>query len=218
MGEGGIKMLPTKVQAILDWPPLTDVSATRSFLGLCNYYRRFVSGDSTIAAPLFDLLRIDKPFQWTDVEQQSFDQLKQAMTSAPVLALPDYSKEFYICTDASGYGIGGVLCQLYGSVYRPLMFLSHKLTGAELNWPTHDTELYAIIYTLKQCRPYLDNKRVNIITDHQSLIYIQRQPKLTAKQARWNAYLANIDCHLLYQPGKNNVLADALSRRADHNK
>ncbi len=216
VGNGGIRMLPTKVQAILDWPILTDVTSVRSFLGLCNYYRRFVNRYSMIAAPLFDLLRADKPFAWTQSQQQSFDQLKQAMTSAPILALPDYNKEFYICTDASGYGIGGVLCQLYDSVYRPLMFISHKLTGAELNWPTHDKELYAIIYTLKQCRPYLDNKRVNIITDHQSLIYIQRQPKLTAKQARWNAYLANFDCVLMYQPGKNNVIADSLSRRPDH--
>lgn len=215
VGHGGIRMSPSKVAVIHQWPKPESITDVRSFLGMCNYYRKFVRNYSLIAKPLFDMLRGEATFNWSSSAQHAFDTLKQCMSTEPVLVLPDPLKQWFIFTDASGYGIGGVLCQLYDTSYRPIMFVSHKLTETELNWPTHDKEMYAIIYTLKQCRPYVEGKRVTVITDHNSLIYMHSQPKLSARQARWNEYLALFDVHILYKPGRTNVVADALSRKPD---
>ncbi len=215
VGNGGIRMSPSKVDTIHKWPIPQSVTDVRSFLGMCNYYRKFVRNYSIIAKPLFELLRNNTTFKWSTDTQNAFDTLKRCMSAEPVLVLPDHNKEWYVFTDASGYGIDGVLCQQYDTSYKPIMFESHKLSDTELNWSTHDNEMYAIIYTLQQCRPYIESKRVTVITDHNSLIYMHKQPKLSAKQARWNEYLALFDVHILYKSGRPNVVADALLRKSD---
>ncbi len=174
VGNGHIKMCASKVDTILQSPtPPTPTSVThvKSFLGLCNYYRKFIRGFSTITSPLTDITKNDNAFSWSSKQRVSFDQLKRAITSAPVLQLPNQSLKWILYTDASGYAIGGVLCQPAGDTIKPVIFLSHKLSGAELNWPVYEKEFYAIIYCLKQCRWYLQGNDVIIYTGHKSLQY-----------------------------------------------
>jgi len=217
VGNGQIKMCPSKVDAILNWPTPTSVTDVRSFLGLCNYYRKFIRGFSTIALPLTDATKNDITFIWASKQQVAFDQLKHAITSAPVLQLPNQLLKWVLYTDASGFAIGGVLCQPdVNNCLKPVIFLSHKLSGSELNWPVYEKEFYAIVYCLKQCQWYLQGNDVTIYTDHKSLQYFISQKSLSPKQSRWIEFLSAFYCNIEYKEGKYNVVADALSRRPDH--
>jgi hypothetical protein len=142
--------------------------------------------------------------------------LKHAITSAPILQLPNQSHPWTLYTDASGYAVGGVLCQNGGDGMKPVIFLSHKLSGAELNWAVYEKEFYAIIYCLKQCQWYLQGNEVTIYTDHKSHQYFLSQKSLSAKQSRWIEFLSSFHCKIEYKEGKYNIVADSLSRRADH--
>lgn len=126
------------------WPVPQSVKDSRSFLGLAGYYRRFVKHFSIIARPLTDLLKKGTPFHWTDQQAQSFAALKSALTSAPVLVLPDFKKPFCIETDASGTGVGVVLMQ--GG--RPLAFLSKTLGPRSQGLSTYEKEYIAILLAL----------------------------------------------------------------------
>src|ERR1700682_145444 len=119
-------------------------------------------------------------------------------------------------TDASGYAVGGVLCQNIGDGVKPVVFLSHKLAGAEIIWPVYEKEFYAIIYCLKQCQWYLQGNEVTIYTDHKSLQYFLSQKSLSSKQSRWIEFLSSFYCKIEYKERKYNIVADSLSRRADY--
>ena len=215
VGHGCMKMSPQKVSAIQEWPIPTNVTEIRSFLGLATYYRRFVRDFSSIAAPMYELTKDSIPFVWGMEQQKSFDTLKQCIISSPIIRLPDFNKDWIMYTDASGYGVGGVLCQEYDGIHHPILFMSHKLGKHEMNWPTHEKELYAIVLMFKVCRHYVQGKHVTVYTDHRALEYIITQPNLTPKQARWSAFMCDYDWKIVYKEGKYNQVADALSRRSD---
>src|SRR5258708_4929797 len=124
----GIKMEPSKVDAVLKWPQPKNLHDIRSFLGLAGYYRRFVKDFSKIAAPLTDLLHKNTPFDWTDKQESAFRQLKHAVSSAPVLIVPDPDKPYTVVTDASGFAIGAALCQDHGNGLQPCAYISRKMT------------------------------------------------------------------------------------------
>ena len=212
----GITPDPEKLAVINDWPPLRSVKEVQSFLGLANYYRRFVPAFATIAKPLTMLLQKDVNFRWTDSEQASFDEIKRLLTSAQVLQLPDPQRPFIVSTDASNYAIGAVLQQRdeHGNIH-PVAFESKTLNPAELRYPIREKELRAIIHALDKWRPYLFGNRVIIQTDHESLRYLKTQPKLTPRLARWLDFLEEFDYEIQYKPGKDNVVPDAISRRPD---
>ena len=212
----GLSMEEDKVKAIREWPTPTTVTAVRSFLGLANFYRRFVRNFSKIAAPLTSLLQNDVKWSWENSQQQSFDSLKFAVSSAPVLSLPDESLPFVVTTDASGFAVGATLSQDHGKGLQPIAFLSHKLNPAECNYPVHEQELLAVILALKEWRHYLHGNKFTVQTDHQSLRYLNTQPHLSARQIRWSEFLQQFDFQMEYKPGHLNAAADALSRRPDH--
>ena len=145
ISEEGVKVDPEKVKAVLEWKPPTTVTEVRSFLGLAGYYRRFIEGFSRISRPLTQLLKKDKPFEWTYKCEESFQELKTKLTTAPVLVLPDTGKDFQIYCDASRQGTGCVLMQ-DGKV---VAYASRQLRPHEENYPTHDLELTAVVHTLK---------------------------------------------------------------------
>lgn len=168
----GVKPDPGKISAVMDWPEPVDVKGVQQFLGLANYYNRFVKDFAAIASPLTDLLQKGKLWDWTPECSAAFQRLKDCLCSAPVLALPDMSKDFVLETDASDYAIGAILEQDQGFGLQPVAYYSRKLRDAELNYPTHDRELLAIFLAVKKWRPYIDGKRTRVLTDHRPLQYV----------------------------------------------
>ena len=215
VSEHGVRTDPKKIQAVRDWPRPTSVSDLRSFLGFCNFYRKFVKDYSKIAAPLTYLTK-KVPWVWTDKQTKAFEELKTAMTTTPVLIVPRMELPFFITTDASDYAISAVLEQDHGNGRQPVAFASRKLADAEIRYPIHEKELLAIVWALKEWRFYLDGRHITAVdTDHASLKYIPTQPHLSARQARWAEVLAEYHLAIRYLPGKKNFVADALSRRPD---
>ncbi|CAL2244317.1 unnamed protein product [Prunus armeniaca] len=204
----GIYVDPRKVEAVVNWVQPTSVTEIRSFLGLAGYYRRFVEGFSSIAAPLTRLTRKDVKFEWTEECEQSFQELKKRLTTAPVLALPDNSGNFVIYSDASLQGLGCVLMQHD----RVIAYASRQLKKHEQNYPVHDLELAAVVFALKIWRHYLYGETCQIFTDHKSLKYFFTQRELNMRQRRWLELIKDYDCTIEYHPGRANVVADALSR------
>ncbi|GJR09890.1 putative nucleotidyltransferase, ribonuclease H [Tanacetum coccineum] len=165
----GIIMDPSKVEAITKWPRPTTVTEVRSFLGLAGYYRRFVEGFSRLALPLTQLMRKGEKFVWTDERQESFEELKQRLVSAPILTLPSGSGGFQIYSDASKKGLGCVLMQ-HGKV---IAYASRQLKPYEVNYPTHDLELAAVVFALKIWRHYLYGEACDIFTDHKKRLDVE---------------------------------------------
>ncbi|GJW38288.1 reverse transcriptase domain-containing protein [Tanacetum coccineum] len=176
----GIRMDTTKISAITTWSPPTSLHDVRSFHGLASFYRRFIWGFSTIVAPITKCLKSSK-FMWNTAAQSAFEQLKHAVTEAPVLALPNFEHIFQVECDASGLGIGGVLSQLN----RPIAFFSEKLNDTRRRYSTYDKEFYAIVRSLEYWRHYLLPAEFILYSDHQALKFIQGQAKLKPRHAKW---------------------------------
>ena len=196
----------------------------RAFLGLANYFRKFIDNYSAIAAPLVNLTKgnISKrkskatSVGWDDRCQQAFEALKKALIDAPVLALPDFSKPFElttyeVITDASDYAIGAILVQ----DGRPIAYESKKLTDSQKNYHTTDRELLAVVHALQIWRCYLEGPKFKILTDHNSLTYLKTQPLLSRRQARWSEFLQGFDIEWVYLEGPKNP-SDSLSRMPQH--
>ena len=209
-----------KVESIMQWPTPSCVKDVRSFLGLTGYYRRFVEGYSGVAAPLSDLTHKETPFLWSDKEQAAFTKLKLLLQQAPVLATPDNTKPYVLHTDASGYAVGATLSQDagLGRGLQPVAFMSKKMGSAQRNYSVHEWELLAVIEALKSWRCYLYGSPhvIEIFTDHHSLQWINTQPNLSARQARWVEQLQDYVFKIRHLPGEKNGAADALSRRSDY--
>ncbi|KAK2452132.1 hypothetical protein QL285_011125 [Trifolium repens] len=212
ISSGGIAVDPSKVDAVMKWGTPESVFEIRSFLGLTGYYRRFIEGFSKLALPLTRLTRKDQPFVWDSLCEKSFQELKKRLTSAPILILPKPDEPFVVYCDASLMGLGGVLMQ-NGQV---VAYASRQLKVHEKNYPTHDLELAAVVFTLKIWRHYLFGSRFEVFSDHKSLKYLFDQKELNMRQRRWLEFLKDYDFELSYHPGKANVVADALSRKSLH--
>jgi RNase H-like domain found in reverse transcriptase/Integrase zinc binding domain/Integrase core domain len=164
---------------------------------------------STIASPLTEVTKKNITFIWGPAQDEAFRKLKEKLTQAPLLALPDFTRTFEVECDASGIGIGGVLMQ----EGKPIAYFSEKLSGAELNYPTYDKELYALVRVLKTWQHYLWPKEFVIHSDHEALKYLKGQQKLNKRHARWMEFIETFPYVIKYKQGKENVVADALSRR-----
>ncbi|KAJ9536518.1 hypothetical protein OSB04_un000312 [Centaurea solstitialis] len=188
--QEGIKVDPAKIEAIKDWESPKSPSEVRSFLGLAGYYRRFIEHFSTIATPLMALTKKDIKFEWSSTCERAFNNLKGKLTSAPILALPNGTDGFVVYCDASKLGLGCVLMQ-DGKV---IAYASRKLKVHELNYPTHDMELAAVVFALKIWRHYPYGVKCQIYTDHKSLQYLLNQKELNMRQQRWIELLSDYDC------------------------
>ena len=226
----GVTTDPSKTEAVAKWPKPKTLKELRSFLGFCSYYRRFVSGFSKIAKPLHQLVTElydggkhgrnrsavigDK---WTLECQEAFSSLKEALTSAPVLAYPDYSQPFVLETDASNDGLGAVLSQDQGGKRRVVAYASRGLRGPERNMENYSSrklELLALKWAItEKFREYLIGSTFTVYTDNNPLTYLQSKAKLKATEQRWVADLASFNFTIKYRSGHANQNADALSRR-----
>ena len=207
VSKDGLKVDPRKTEVICNWPEPRDVPEVRSFLGLSNYFRRFIKDYARIVSPLTDLLQYKTHFHFGDSQKQAFQRIKDALVSPPVLALPDFDKPFEVICDASDIDIGAILLQ----ENHPIAYESRKLSQAERNYPTHDRECLAVVHAYQLWRCYLEGVPSTVWTDHWPLEFIEKQPELNKRQARWMEYLAGFKPKIAYRPGKSNP-ADSLTR------
>ncbi|XP_041994863.1 uncharacterized protein LOC121744871 [Salvia splendens] len=210
IGDGSLKADPSKISAMTAWPTPKNVKQLRGFLGLTGYYRRFIAGYAVIASPLTDLLKKDA-FVWTPEAESSFLDLKVAMTSAPVLRLPDFEKIFCVETDASDTGVGAVLLQ----DNHPIAFFSRKLGPRRRVASTYHKELYAIVEAVQKWRQYLLGREFIIRSDQKSLKELLQQIVQTPDQQLYVRKLMGYKFIIEYKKGSTNRAADVLSRREE---
>ncbi|QRV82130.1 Retrotransposable element Tf2 protein [Ceratobasidium sp. AG-Ba] len=215
----GIRVDPAKVVKAIDWSVPSKVVQVQEFVGFCNFYRTFIRDYSHIAAPLFNLTRKNHPWEWTDECATAFEHLKEALRSAPVLIIPDISKQFFLECDASDFATGAILSQFSeDNQLHPVAFLSKAMTPAERNYDIYHKELLAIVKALKEWRHLLEGTAlpVQIITDHKNLEPFKATKDLRGRLARWAGFLSEFNFQLKYRPGKTNGKADILSRKDEH--
>lgn len=213
ISEDGIAVQKDKTDAITEWPTPVNGSELRSFLGLAGYYRRFVPSFSIIAAPLFELTRKGHKFDWTGAQQRAFDELKQRLTTTPILSAPTPNGVFSVSVDASGEGLGVVVEQKQNDVNRVIAYASRTLTASERNYCTTRRELLAVVFALKKFRHYLLGRHFIVKTDHASLQWLRKTPEPISQAARWLALIEEFDFEVQHVAGARHQHADALSRR-----
>ena len=213
VGRDGIRVDPTKVEKIKNFPVPTNVSEIRAALGLFSYYRKFIKDFSKIAKPLTMLLKKETPFQWTEKQQNAFEYLKERLVSAPILRYPDFDQPFTLYTDASITGLGAVLSQKdsEGKEY-VVAFASRSLNNAERNYAITDLECLAVVWSINHYQHYLGLLPFTVVTDHSALKWLQTSKIPTGRRARWIMQLQQYDFIIKHRPGKLNANADALSR------
>lgn len=204
----GIKPDPTKFSCIKNYPVPHDADAVRRFVALANFYRKFVPNFALLSIPLNALTRKNTVFKWSTKCQDSFEKLKTALISPNILAYPDYSSQFVLTVDASKLGCGAVLSQ--GD--RPIAFASKAFSKAESNKATIEQELLAIHWSIKHFKHYLIGVEFQVQSDHKPLIYLYNLKDPTSKLTRLRLELAEFNFTINHIPGKDNVVADALSR------
>lgn len=207
----GVSTTSEKVKAVTEFKKPEKVEDIQSFLGLVNFYRPFIKNIAIMQQPLTALLRDNVKWQWTDIEQKSFDDIKVALTTAPVLGLPDPNKPFKLATDASDKGIAAVLSQKQDGKERVISYFSRQLKNAEKNYSITEKEAMAVVKAIDHFRPSLFGRRFTVITDHQALVYLQANRAPTGRLARWQTKPMDYEFDAVFRPGSQNVVADALS-------
>ena len=219
VGNNSIKPDKEKTKAIEDWERPRNSKEVMAFVGLANFYRKFVNNFSKRTLPLTNIMGKNKEFKWDKEQEDSFNDIKVALTNTPVLKLPTREGRFKVHTDASDYAIGAVLEQedVNEKTIKPVAYFSKKLQGAQTRYATHVKELYAIVKALECWRHYLEGVNFDVYTDHFSLQYLRNQSELSKLQARWMEKLSTFDFEIIYKPGRTNIVADALSRKPQIN-
>ena len=211
----GIETDPEKTAVISQWEPPRTVKGVQSFLGFCNFYRRFIKDYGRIARPLNRLTRKELPFVFDDQCLRAFKELKSRLVSSPLLAHFAPELPSRLETDASEGVIAGVLSQQHpDSEWHPVAYFSRTMIDAEHNYPIHDKEMLAIVGSLLHWRAYLEGApgTIQVVSDHKALEYFMTTKALTARQARWAEVLSQFHFQIQYRPGTTNR-ADALTRR-----
>jgi hypothetical protein len=227
VNKDGIHVDPAKVKAVVEWPVLKLIKEVRAFLGLTGFYRRFIKGYAALAKPLHELIKKEQNFQvweWPLEAMDAFHQLKDCLVTAPVLASPEPGNEdFLVHSDTSNFAVGAVLSQWQQDLttgrrqQRVIGFFSRKLTAMECKYATYDRELMAIRDALQSWCFFVQRKHVDIFTDHRALERILKQQTLFSRQFNTLMDLNHFDYDICYIPRVKNVVANRLSRRADHN-
>jgi len=212
ISASGIKADPAKIQVLVNLMPPTTQKEVRSFLGYAGYYRRFIENFSKIAQPLFKLLAKDIEFHWTNSCQNAFQILKEKLSVAPILRGPNWSLPFHISTDASDTAIGASLGQKENLFNYAIYFISKNLTPAELNYTVTEKEMLAVIHAVNKFRHYITGYQVFIHTDHSAIKYLMNKPITNGIITRWLLLLQEFNITIQDRPGKENQVANFLSR------
>ncbi|GFT36599.1 retrovirus-related Pol polyprotein from transposon 17.6 [Trichonephila clavipes] len=213
IGGQGVRTDPEKVSAVKNWKRPENLRELRSFLGLCTYYRKFVKGFSNIARPLHKLTESKQKFQWTKECEDSFLQLKEALTSSPILIYPQPDKPFILDTDASNESVGAVLSQEIDGQERVVAYWSKCLSKPERNYCVTRKELLAIVKAIEHFHHYLYGQKFLLRTDHASLTWLMNFRNTEGQVARWIQRLNEYYFDIRHRKGSSHGNADALSRR-----
>ncbi|CAB3382250.1 Hypothetical predicted protein [Cloeon dipterum] len=209
----GTRPDPTKTETIAKYPIPKDKKALRSWIGMVNYYRRYIKGFSGIVKPLTDMTSDDAPYIWSEQCQEAFSKINEELKKQPLLRLPDFEKTFIVSTDASGHALGAVLEQEYEDGLHPVAFASRKLKKAEANYHTTERECLGIIFAIREFDIYLKGRPFILQTDHMCLKWLLTTSQVKGgKLARWVAELFEYEYTVRHVPGNKNAVADALSR------
>ena len=224
VSRDGIETDPDKVEKIKNWPRPTNPDELRSFVAFCGYYRRFVKDFSKVTKPLTDLLpptttkknskpKKSKEWKWEQEQEDTFNRLKELLTSPPILAYPEFQKPFELHTDASGKGLGAVLYQIQNSQKKVIAYASRSLSRPEKNYSAFKLEFLALKWAVtEKFSDYLMNTQFTVYTDNNPLTHILTSAKLDATGQRWASALGQFNFDLIYRSGLNNKDADAMSR------
>lgn len=213
LGENGIRTDPEKVSAILYCSAPTTVKEVRRFLGMVGWYRRFINNFAQIVAPISDLLRNNaRAIKWTQEAEEAFNKLKIALTSAPILAMPDFSKPFQVQSDSSDMAVGAVLIQHYDGRDHVIAYMSQKLSPTQQKYSVTERECLSLILAVEKWRCYLEGAHFIAITDHASLQWLHNLKDPAGRLARWALRLQPYNYTLIHRKGVLNVVPDFLSR------
>ena len=207
------------VKSILDWPVPRNVKEIQSFLGLANYYRKFIHHYANSTLPLYSLLKEDRAYTWSYVQNEALNHLKTALTSSTFLKIPDLDRPFIVTTDASHFALDAVLSQhetATNDTERLIAFVLRKSSPAKINYATHEKEILAVAHAIKKWSVYLEGNRFTVITVHAALKCFQTQPTLSRRQARSSEFLLLFDFEIQYRQATLNIVADALPCRVDY--
>jgi hypothetical protein len=208
----GIRVDADKVNCILTLLAPKNPKEVRSFIGMASWYRKFIPNFSTLLSPLTALIKKNSKFLWTEQCQSVFDKIKTALVSSPILRCPNFDLPFVLQTDASGYGIGGVLSQTDEGGEHVICYLSRTLSSCEKKYSTTERECLAVIWAIEKLRPYLEGSVFSVITDHHSLVWLNNLKDPQGRLARWAVRLQQFNFTITHRKGKDHVVPDYLSR------
>lgn len=210
--EDGVKSDPKKLLAVKEFPRPKSAKNVRQFLGLAGYYRRSILEFSKLAKHLTELLKKETVFKWDEPQKKALKTLRDALCKEPVLQYPDFSREFNVTTDASGYAIGRVLRQGPIGKDLPISNCSRLSNVAEKNYFTIERELLAPVYAIHYFRPYVYGREFTLITDHRPLVWLKSHKDPTSRLTKWELKLAEYSYKTVFRAGMANAKSDALSR------
>lgn len=213
----GLKPNPDRIEAIINYERPTSVRALRRYLGMANYYRRFIHHFSEITASLTNLLKKKpKSIIWNQDAEQAFVHIKECLVSAPILCNPDFSRPFQIQSDASDTAVAAVLTQQYDDGERVIAYFSHKLTPAQQAYAASEKEGLAVLSAIDKFRPYIEGTRFTVVTDASALTHIMRGKwRTSSRLSRWSIELQGYDLEIKHRKGRDNIVPDALSRAVE---
>ncbi len=213
VSEEGFRPDPGNVEAIVNMKPPTNVKETRRFLGMAGFYRKHIDHFSPLAAPLTDLTGKNQPFRWTADCQRALEDLKDKLVTSPILVKANLSKQFILETNASQHHVEALLLHYDDEgLPRAVGYFSKKLKQAEVRYSATDREALAIVLACRQFLHYLWSTRFVIRTDHQPITTVFRQRAKSPRMNRWMLEMRDYRFRVEYKKGKNNVVADQLSR------
>ena len=210
--EAGLEIDPEKTEAILQRTIPRNLKQLISFLQTCSWFRRYIPNFAEVAKPLSNLTKKKAVWQWNDEQQTAFEKLKLLLSTPPILQQVRENERFYLRTDASNYALGAVLMQGEHQDERPIEYASRLLLPAERNYSTTEREALAVVWAVQKFRGYIEDAEISILTDHQPLRWLFTLKSPTGRLARWSLLLQSYNLTFGYTPGKQNVVADTLSR------
>ncbi|CAJ0879895.1 2428_t:CDS:1, partial [Entrophospora sp. SA101] len=212
-GNDGIKMDPAKIEKVQNFPKPINVTQVRSFLRLCNYYRKFVKGFTKRSSPLTELLKKGEEFNWMNRQQRAFEDLIEQLTTEHILVYPNWKQPFILSTDASTFALGAILSQLDNKGNeRVIAYASRQLRPADKNYAETELKCLGIIWAIKHFHTYLSGSKFKLITDHVALKYLINMKEPKGKLAHWIMTLQSYNFEVEHSSGKKHQNVNAMSR------